>query len=278
MVKITKNNQDLLIPNLPTPLQLLTDDHTRRAGVQVCIKRDDLIHPLVSGNKWRKLKYVLQDAQACGYSTLLTFGGAWSNHLYATAAAGNALGLKTVGVIRGEEYKGKPTATLQFCAAQGMKLQFVSRTEYREKSHPDFLEKLNTRFNYPYLIPEGGSTALALPGVGELVTEVQDQLGRAPDYYAVAAGTGGTAAGILQTSASTLAFSALKNGGFLRNEILELVKQEGAGNKLQLFTDYHFGGYAKHKPELLQFMQEFEQTHGLLLEARLHRKNALRTL
>lgn len=264
--KITKNNLDFLVPNLPTPLQRLTDEVTRQAEVRLYIKRDDLIHPLVSGNKWRKLKYVLQDAQLRGFTTLLTFGGAWSNHLYATAAAGNALGLETIGVVRGEEYQERLTPTLQFCAAQGMKLDFVSRTEYRQKDDPEFLEKLYTRFTNPYLIPEGGSTALALPGVGELVTEVEAQLGRKPDYYALAAGTGGTAAGLVAASAPTLAFSALKNGGFLKEEILDLAQKKNASENLRLYTDYHFGGYARTEPELLRFTHEFEQSHGILLE------------
>src|SRR5690606_1614541 len=119
---------------------------------------------------------------------------------------------------------------------------------------------------HPYLIPEGGTLPLALPGLAELVSETEVQLGRKPTYFAVAAGTGGTAAGFVSASAPTLAFSALKNGGFLKNEILDLVNQEEAGTYLQLFTDYHFGGYARHKPELLAFMHDFEATHGVPLE------------
>lgn len=264
--KNTKNYLDLLISNLPTPLQPLVDAHTERAGVRLFIKRDDLIHSSVSGNKWRKLKYVLQDAQTKGFETLLTFGGAWSNHLYATAAAGNVLGMKTIGIVRGEEYREKMTPTLQFCAAQGMELFFISRENYRRKGEPGFFENLKGQFKGPYFIPEGGSTPLALPGVAELVSETVIQLGQKPDYYALAAGTGGTAAGILATSVPTLAFSALKNGGFLRKEILDLAKTKGAGKNLHLFTDYHFGGYAKHKPELLTFMQDFEQNHKIPLE------------
>ena len=238
----------MLFPNLPSPLQPLTDETTRQAGVKLFIKRDDLIHPSVSGNKWRKLKYILQDAQSRGFQKLLTFGGAKSSHLYATAAAGRALGLQTIGVVRGENYQDYPTDTLQFCAAQGMELYFVTREAYRSKNDLDFLENLNQKFQNPYLIPEGGSTPLALPGVGELVTETETQLGFNPNYYALAAGTGGTAAGILATSAPTLAFSALKNGGFLRKEILDLASAKDANTHLQLFTNYHFGGYAKLKP------------------------------
>ncbi len=256
----------MLIPNLPTPLQPLIDEVTLQAAIRLFIKRDDLIHPTVSGNKWRKLKYTLEDAQKRGSRTLLTFGGAWSNHLYATAAAGKALGLKTIGFVRGEEYQQKLTATLAFCRAQEMELHYISRGNYRRKDEQDFREYLNQKFDQPYFIPEGGSTALALPGVGELVLETEIQLNTKPDFFAVAAGTGGTAAGILATSTPTLAFSALKNGGFLKNEILDLVKEDRKAKYLQLFTDYHFGGYARHKPELLDFMQEFEQKHKILIE------------
>ncbi|GHB78056.1 1-aminocyclopropane-1-carboxylate deaminase/D-cysteine desulfhydrase [Persicitalea jodogahamensis] len=256
----------MLIPNLPTPLQPLIDEVTLRADLQLFIKRDDLIHPTVSGNKWRKLKYVLDDARRKGHPALLTFGGAWSNHLYATAAAGKMLGKKTIGVVRGEEYEAKPTGTLAYCREQGMELHYISRENYRSKDTPDFREYLNQKFNYPYIIPEGGSTALALPGVGEVVFETEIQLNAKPDHFAVAAGTGGTAAGLLATSSPTLAFSALKNGSFLRKEILDLAQTPDVEDKLHLFTDYHFGGYARHRPELLTFMQDFERKHKILIE------------
>lgn len=257
---------DLLIPALPTPLQPLIDATTQRAGIQLYLKRDDLIHPTVSGNKWRKLQGVLRDAVATGASSLLTFGGARSNHLYATAAAGARLGMDTIGIVRGEEYATKSTETLDFCRAQGMRLNAISRAEYRFRDDPRYLEALRGTFPNSYFIPEGGTTALALPGVGALVTETEIQLGFLATYYAVAAGTGGTAAGLVAASAPTLAFSALKNGGFLKNEILNLANEVGAEQYLQLFTDYHFGGYARHKPELLAFMHDFEEKHKVLLE------------
>lgn len=257
---------DYLTSSLSTPLQPLIDEHTQRAGIHLFLKRDDLIHPTVSGNKWRKLKFILQDAVEKGYGTLLTFGGARSNHLYATAAAGALLGMRTIGIVRGEEYTNKSTETLDFCRAQGMQLHAVSREQYRHRDDPGYLEKLKGTFHNPYIIPEGGTLPLALPGVAEMVVETEAQLGYPPDYFAVAAGTGGTAAGIVAASASTLAFSALKNGGFLKNEILNLVNKERAEDFLQLFTDYHFGGYARHKPELLAFMQDFEERHRVPLE------------
>ena len=257
---------DLPVPLLPSPLQPLIDATTQRAGIRLYLKRDDLIHPTISGNKWRKLKFILQDARQQGYLTLLTFGGARSNHLFATAAAGSLLGLNTIGLVRGEEYVSKTTETLDFCRTQGMRIQALSRAMYRRRDDPGYVEELKGTYPNAYIIPEGGTTALALPGVGELVRETETQLGFKPDYYAVAAGTGGTAAGVLDADARVLAFAALKGGDFLKGEILRLTNQAEAEGRLQLFTDYHFGGYARHQPDLLHFMQDFEQAHGTLLE------------
>ena len=256
---------DIPIPNLPTPLQSIDDETTRRAGVRLYLKRDDLIHPTISGNKWRKLKYILADARRGGYQSLLTFGGARSNHLYATAAAGELLGLRTIGVVRGEEYREKDTETLRFCREHGMRIHAISRAEYRRKEEPEFLSTLLARFDRPYLIPEGGACPMALPGIRELVSETIGQLGKRPDFFAVAAGTGTTAAGMLSfPDTQVLAFSSLKGGGFLREEILRLSNRDNSC--LELFTDYHFGGYARHTPVLLDFIRRFEQRHQVLLE------------
>ena len=257
---------DLLIPSLPTPLQELTDEIITKAGIRLFIKRDDLIHPTVSGNKWRKLKYNLQQARTENATTLLTFGGAYSNHLYATAAAGNALGLKTIGIVRGEDYHGNLTSTLLFCQEQNMKLHFVSRQEYRERNNPEYLAELGIKFGKPYLIPEGGTSELALKGVEEMTFEVENELNRKPDFYAVAVGTGGTAAGILSSGSDVLAFSALKGGSFLKADIEKLLTGNDYAGNLQLFTEYHFGGYAKWTPELITFMTEFKQNHNIQLE------------
>lgn len=254
---------DLLSPALPTPLQRIANAATDGAGVRLYVKRDDLIHPTVSGNKWRKLKYSLLDAQARDAHAILTFGGAYSNHLYATASAGHALGLRTIGIVRGLELEGKENATLQFCREQGMELHFVSREEYRQRNSEEYLQRLAADFGQPYLIPEGGSTAYALKGVAEMVTEVRASLGAEPDYFATAAGTGGTAAGILSAGSRVLAFSALKGGDFLREDIARLYP---TGEHLTLFTDYHFGGYAKWNEPLLAFMRDFRAEFGIQLE------------
>ncbi|KAA6434064.1 1-aminocyclopropane-1-carboxylate deaminase/D-cysteine desulfhydrase [Dyadobacter flavalbus] len=257
---------DLLGPITPTPLQELSGKFIEEAGIRLFIKRDDLIHPTVSGNKWRKLKYNLLKAKAENKSTLLTFGGAYSNHLYATAAAGNALGFKTIGIVRGEELAEKETPTLEFCREQHMQLHFVSRQEYRQKHSEEYLLQLSGQFDFPFIIPEGGTSDLALKGVAEMVTEVRRQLESAPDFFAVAAGTGGTAAGILSANANVLAFPALKGGDFLENDINGLLNNFENIGKLKLFTDYHFGGYAKWKPELLSFIESFKNDYGIQLE------------
>lgn len=257
---------DLLSPSIPTPLQRLSNAAIERAGVQLYIKRDDLIHATVSGNKWRKLKYNLLEAQTRGERAVLTFGGAYSNHLYATAAAGNALGLKTVGIVRGLELEGKENATLQFCRRKDMELHFMTREEYRRRHSEAYLREIVARFGNPYLIPEGGTTELALKGVAEMVHEVKQQLGAIPDYMATAAGTGGTAAGILSAGADALAFSALKGGDFLKEDIHQLLKEYKQPGNLTLLTDYHFGGYAKWNAELLTFIRDFRAEFGIQLE------------
>lgn len=257
---------DLLSSSAPTPLQRLVNAATEKAKVQLYIKRDDLIHPTVSGNKWRKLKYNLLDAQASGKGAVLTFGGAYSNHLYATAAAGNASGLKTIGIVRGLELEGKENDTLQFCREQGMQLHFVSREEYRQRHFEEYLDEIAARFRNPYLIPEGGTTGLALKGVAEMTLEIEEQLGAMPDFVATAAGTGGTAAGILSAGANVLAFPALKGGDFLKEDIRRLLNECEQPGILTLLTDYHFGGYAKWNTELLAFMQGFRAEFDVQLE------------
>jgi len=251
---------------MPTPLQELSGKFIEEAGIKLFIKRDDLIHPTVSGNKWRKLKYSLLKAKAENETVLLTFGGAYSNHLYATAAAGNALGFKTIGIVRGEELAEKETSTLKFCREQHMLLHFVSRQEYRRRHSEEYLMRISEQFNFPFIIPEGGTSDLALKGVGEMVTEVRSQLEITPHYFAVAAGTGGTAAGILSANADVLAFSALKGGDFLEKEINELLIGYENKGKLKLLTDYHFGGYAKWNAELIDFINRFKDDYGIQLE------------
>ena len=245
-------------------LQALPDPFPKPVPIQVFIKRDDLLHPQVSGNKWRKLKYNLLAAREQGFTTLLTFGGAYSNHLYALAAAGQAFGFQTIGIVRGDEAAIRQTPTLNFCRTCGMQLHFVSRTDFRQKESTEFVAALAKQFGPFYLIPEGGTNALAIRGAAEIFPEITQQLGCPSDYVCCAVGTGGTALGLATSTGSTtkvLGFLALKAPtGFTLPDF-------GVDTTyLQLIYDYHFGGYAKTKPELIDFMLAFERNTGILLE------------
>ena len=232
-------------------------------GIQVHLKRTDLIHPTISGNKYYKLKKNLSEAQAQGLNTLLTFGGAYSNHIAASAAAGYEYGFKTIGIIRGEELTDKiaDNSTLRQAQEHGMQLHFISRSDYRRKGDVDFIEQLKSKFGEFYLIPEGGTNALAVQGCEEILNE-QDQQNF--DYVCCAVGTGGTIAGIINSSGDQqkiLGFPALK-GDFLFDEI----KQWTTRSHWDLCLDYHFGGYAKTAPELLLFIQNFQQKTDIEIE------------
>lgn len=213
-----------------------------------------------SGNKGRKLKYNLMEARRQGYETLLTFGGAYSNHLSAVAAAGADFGFKTVGVVRGESPR-QLNPTLAFAESVGMRLEFVNRAFFAQKNEPDFLWRLQEKFGAFYLIPEGGTNCLALQGVAELAEEIQHEFEELPDWLCVPCGTGGTLAGLvsgMKSESRILGFPVLK-GDFLKTEIEKLLQTCQIENfsNWHLNTEYHFGGYAKHTPELLQFMHEF---------------------
>ena len=232
--------------------------------------RDDLTHLELPGNKWRKLKCNLREADRLGHDTLLTFGGAYSNHLAAVAAAGRLTGRRTVGVVRGEELAHRPlNPTLTRAAADGMQLQFVDRAAYRRRQEPEFVAELLRTTGPAYVLPEGGSNALALPGCAELVQELQTLTDF--DTLCVACGTGGTLAGLLtglQGQQEALGFAALKGADFLRQDIDQLTKT-GTGHTYanwKLRTDYHGGGYARLTSELRQFIREFQHRHNILLD------------
>jgi 1-aminocyclopropane-1-carboxylate deaminase len=254
-------NFDAKMFQIPSPIVEIKDE--RLKNVRLWMKRDDLIHPDISGNKWRKLKYNLAFAKKAGYETLLTKGGAFSNHIYATAAAGLHYGFKTIGIIRGENVTNP---TLDFARQCGMDLYFVDRQSFRIVNADFDFQSLGIESAENYFLPEGGTNTLALKGSAELVTESIAQLGFCPDYYGVAGGTGGTAAGIisgLEGKAKVLVFSALK-GDFLIQDIQNLLEKKE--NNWSLQSDYHFGGYAKFTPELIAFMNDFHQKHDIPLD------------
>ncbi|MES2621191.1 MAG: pyridoxal-phosphate dependent enzyme [Bacteroidota bacterium] len=255
--------------NLPfseSPLQMLSDDLLREKEITLHIKRDDLIHPHIQGNKGRKLKYNLEQAHLSATDTLLTFGGSYSNHIYATAAAAKHFGLKSIGIIRGEEHLVK-SPTLQFAVSQGMQLIYTSRESYRNKETKDYLENLRAQLGDFYLIPEGGTNMHALKGVDELISEVKTDY----DYMCVACGTGGTLAGLvagLKGEKNLLGFSSLKGEDSLTAKVNALANEYSGVtySNFKINFDYHFGGYAKVKPELIEFIKQFKQRFDILLE------------
>jgi len=256
---------------LPSLLQPLAHPVATRQGVRLLLWRDDLRHPDLPGNKARKLKYNLQAARAAGHSRLLTFGGAYSNHLAAVAAAGRLYGFATTGLVRGEEHQPL-NPTLARCVADGMQLHYLDRATYRRRAEPDFLAEIQRQFGPSYLLPEGGTNALALPGVAELIGELRQHTDF--DAVAVAAGTGGTLAGLALGLAEAghparaLGVAALKGGDFLRADI-DALTLAATGQRLasyELHTGYHFGGYAKLPPELRAFIRQFEADYGVLLD------------
>jgi 1-aminocyclopropane-1-carboxylate deaminase len=231
-------------------------------NVRLTVKREDLLHPHISGNKFRKLKYNIFRAKADGHTCLLTFGGAYSNHIAATAAAGKEYGFKTIGIIRGEELAEKiaENPTLSFAMECGMQLEFISRNAYRNKAEPETIKELRDCFGDFYLVPEGGTNALAVQGCEEILS-IEDT-----DFTHVccSVGTGGTISGIINSALPhqvVIGFPALKGAG-LSNDICKFARK---GN-WALQESYHFGGYGKVTEELISFMNQFYDTTGILLD------------
>ncbi|MBD2344761.1 1-aminocyclopropane-1-carboxylate deaminase/D-cysteine desulfhydrase [Anabaena subtropica] len=258
---------------LPPPTQQIISEIASSAGVEMYVLRLDLMHPLVNGNKWYKLKYNLLEAKDKGYTTLLTFGGAYSNHIFATAAAGKLLGFHTIGVIRGEEILPL-NSTLNFAVKQGMQLVYVDRETYRQRNSAVLQGDLKKRFGEVFIIPEGGSNLNGVRGCTEILKTTTQVF----DTVCLACGTATTLAGITLTLSShqrVLGFPVLKNGSFLAQDINNYVKNYlttglsvvySPPTSWELLCDYHFGGYAKVKNELLLFSQEFTQTHNIPLD------------
>lgn len=234
----------------------------QKNGISVAIRREDLIHPFVSGNKFRKLKYNLLQAKKENRKTLLTFGGAFSNHIAAVAFAGKEHGFKTIGIIRGDELRDKiaENSTLKFAQENGMQFEFVSRSEYSNKENPAFIDQLKQKFGSFYFIPEGGTNDLAVKGCEEILTPEDAQF----DYVCCAVGTGGTISGLINSALphqKILGFPALK-GDFLQEEICKFAKTDN----WQLVTDYHFGGYGKVNLELINFINKFSESNKIPLD------------
>lgn len=221
--------------------------------ITLAIKREDLLHPFISGNKFRKLKYNILKVKELNCDKLVTFGGAYSNHIAAVAFACQESGIQSIGIIRGEELANKVQSnpTLLFAQNCGMKFEFVSRNVYQNKMSESFISELITRYGNHYLLPEGGTNELAIKGCGEIITDQDSEF----DYICCAVGTGGTITGMINSANKNqkiLGFPALK-GNFLKDEIRKFTKN----SNWDLVTDYHFGGYGKVTNDLIDFINQF---------------------
>lgn len=231
-------------------------------NITLTIKREDLLHPHISGNKFRKLKYNLLEAKAQGKNLLLTFGGAYSNHIAATAAAGKVYGIETIGIIRGEELANKynDNPTLSFAAGCGMQFKFVTRDDYRQKEDEKYIKKLQQEFGDFYLMPEGGTNALAVKGCEEILSTEDGEF----THIVCSVGTGGTIAGIINSALQhqqVIGFPAVKGSGLL-NDICKFAHND----RWKLVEDYHFGGYAKVTADIIAFINDFFEKTGIPLD------------
>jgi 1-aminocyclopropane-1-carboxylate deaminase len=276
---------------LPSPLTEVADDRLARAGIRLYLKRDDLISPAFPGNKWRKLSLNLEAAERAGHTALLTFGGAYSNHIRATAAAARVLGFSAIGVIRGEEHRPL-NPSLRDAVAAGMRLTYLDRATYRRKTDPDLIAALRDRFGDFYLLPEGGSNGLAARGCARIPAEIAVPF----DVICCPCGTGGTLAGIaagLRDGQRAIGFSALRGGGAFLPAAVEALQQEAfavppgspappsspalpgpqaspdpsaSPGRWVIDDRFHFGGFARRTAELDRFIADFAAWHGLTLD------------
>lgn len=253
---------EFLFQSIDSLDQKLRVDDFFQSNSTLILRREDQLHKTVSGNKFRKLKYNLLEANNLGYKSLLSFGGAYSNHIAALAALGRESGLNTIGIIRGEEISAKiaENPTLRFAREQGMNLYFVTREAYGRKLEDDFINSLMEKFGDFYLIPEGGTNALAVKGCEEILNKTDADF----DYICIPVGTGGTISGLINASDKkqiVLGFSALK-GTFQK----EIIKSYSSKTNYRLTDAYCFGGYAKIDSQLVRFINEFNKISGILLD------------
>lgn len=249
-----------------TPFLELKNEELRKFDIRLLVKREDLNHPFVSGNKWWKLKYNLDEARRLGKTRLLTFGGTYSNHIFATAAAAKESGLTSIGIIRGEQVSND---TLEFASGCGMELHHISREDYRLKNDPAFVEMLKEKFGDFFFIPEGGTNSFAIDGVEEFGKEIVRSV--AFDILFLPVGTGGTMAGMIagfNGEKQIVGVSVLKNGDFLSDEVKKLLEMNSRKNfnNWSLLPSYHHGGYAKTSPALLSMIDQFNSEYDLPLD------------
>lgn len=260
---VTPHSIEVFFSTTETPIQAVDEELFAKKNISLSVLREDLLHEHISGNKFRKLKHQLIEAARNKIETLISFGGAYSNHLVALAYAGKQFGFRTIAVVRGDELQHKPlNPSLVFCRDCGMQLNFVSREQYRQKEQGDIITELKKVYPNSLIIPEGGTNMLAVQGCAEILTEKHLHF----DVIACSVGTGGTIAGIISAAKdhqTIIGFSALK-GDFLLDTVNKLISSSKA--QWQITDEYSFGGYAKTPLVLMDFIDRFYQQHKLLLE------------
>ncbi|MCW8106994.1 pyridoxal-phosphate dependent enzyme [Alteromonas ponticola] len=246
---------------LPSPCERFTPDWKYADDVDIYVKRDDLIHPVISGNKWRKLKYALSELPD-GMSRTVSFGGGYSNHLHALGYACQQLAIPFTAIVRGD-YSASPTPMLMDLLAWNCELVYVNKLEYRQRETPAYLKQIRMRYPNAVIIPEGGKQPSALKGVGEIIDELTFQ----PDYILLPVGSGATLAGLipkLNAAQHAIGIAVLKGENYLETEVESLLTKPHTNWRIE--HKFHQGGYAKHSPELVQFCQALFQNHGIATE------------
>ena len=235
-------------------------------NVSLFVKRIDLVHPVISGNKWYKMKYNIAEMKKAGIGTLVTLGGAYSNHIHAVAEAGSIFGFSTIGLIRGEEHLPL-NPTLDYAVRKGMELHYVDRTSFRKRDTEEFAQWIRDKFGEVYVLPVGGSNALAVKGCAEIAEQIDIDF----DYISCSCGSGGTLAGIIEGLSGekfALGFPALRGAYFLKDDINRLIHDYSGKqySNWELQTEYHFGGFGKVNKELADFMNKFEEMNNIKTE------------
>ena len=249
-----------------SPIQQIDSDCLKKRNIRLSIKRDDLLHPLISGNKWRKLKFNLRYAKTDNYLGVISFGGSFSNHIHALAYACQQQGLKSIGIIRGErEYANN--FTLSMAQKWGMELNFVDRKTYRLREDTNYLADLQKSYPKYLIVPEGGSNTLALTGVGEIITELNQQCKF--DTLLTPVGSGGTLAGLIKADNNKhqlIGIAVLKQNGYLAEHVNNLLRNPSNYSNWQVMSEFHCGGYAKFSKENVQKILTFNQQTGFIFE------------
>ena len=259
------NTSQSIIQEIEIPL-------LKTRGISLFVKRDDLIHETISGNKWRKLKYNIESCVVKKKQGIITFGGAYSNHLIATASACDRVGIKSIGIVRGDELTSESNETLKACSLLNMELVFVSREDYRLRFEKAYIEGLSIKYPNYLVVPEGGANYHGMIGCQEILKEIEFK----PDHIFVAQGTTTTSCGLamgLNDKQKIHVVPVLKGFDSL-DEMKNLYIQCGMDNEwieqllsnVTVHDEYHFGGYGKYTPELLEFIKEYYLSYSLKLD------------